>query len=123
MVKQMSELGIKAKFMGGDGMQTPNFIKLAGNAAEGAMASMPGLPKDQMPGGAKFLGTSVNMPMPFANVSSGGYTNSAGVYSYPGGTVTSTLAGQYVRITDNCGAMRGPLPTQEERRKLIEEVA
>jgi branched-chain amino acid transport system substrate-binding protein len=55
MVKQMSELGIKAKFMGGDGMQTPNFIKLAGNAAEGAMASMPGLPKDQMPGGAKFL--------------------------------------------------------------------
>ena len=29
-----SELGIKAKFMGGDGMQTPNFIKLAGGAAE-----------------------------------------------------------------------------------------
>ncbi|MBC7781786.1 MAG: branched-chain amino acid ABC transporter substrate-binding protein [Proteobacteria bacterium] len=56
MVKQMSELGIKAKFMGGDGMQTPNFIKLATDKyAEGAMASMPGLPKDQMPGGAKFL--------------------------------------------------------------------
>ena len=56
MIKQMSELGIKAKFMGGDGMQTPNFVKLAGDsAAEGAMASMPGLPKDQMPGGAKFL--------------------------------------------------------------------
>ena len=55
MMKQMTELGIKAKFMGGDGMQTPNFIKLAGNAAEGAMASMPGLPKDQMPGGVKFL--------------------------------------------------------------------
>ncbi|MEO8442293.1 MAG: branched-chain amino acid ABC transporter substrate-binding protein [Betaproteobacteria bacterium] len=56
MIKQMGELGIKAKFMGGDGIQTPNFIKLAGDAsAEGAMASMPGLPKDQMPGGAKFL--------------------------------------------------------------------
>ena len=55
MVKQMTELGIKAKFMGGDGIQTPNFIKLAGNAGEGTMASMPGLPKDQMPGGAKFL--------------------------------------------------------------------
>ncbi|MEK7834932.1 MAG: branched-chain amino acid ABC transporter substrate-binding protein, partial [Pseudomonadota bacterium] len=51
MAKQMTELGIKAKFMGGDGIQTQNFIKLAGNAAEGAMASMPGLPKDQMPGG------------------------------------------------------------------------
>ena len=56
MVKQMAELGIKAKFMGGDGMQTPNFIKLATDKyADGAMASMPGLPKDQMPGGAKFL--------------------------------------------------------------------
>ena len=55
MAKQMAELGIKAKFMGGDGIQTPNFIKLAGNAGEGTMASMPGLQKDQMPGGAKFL--------------------------------------------------------------------
>ena len=55
MVKQMMELGIKAKFIGGDGMQTPNFIKLAGNAAEGAMASIPGLPKEQMPGGKEFL--------------------------------------------------------------------
>jgi branched-chain amino acid transport system substrate-binding protein len=55
MVKQMSELGVKARFIGGDGMQTPNFIKLAGNAAEGAMASIPGLPKDKMPGGETFL--------------------------------------------------------------------
>lgn len=55
MVKQMAELGIKAKYIGGDGMQTPNFIKLAGPAAEGVMASMPGLPKEKMPGGASFL--------------------------------------------------------------------
>jgi branched-chain amino acid transport system substrate-binding protein len=55
MVKQMSELGIKAKFMGGDGMQTPNFIKLAGAPAEGVMASIPGLPKEKMPGGDAFL--------------------------------------------------------------------
>ncbi len=55
MKKQMAELGIDAKFMGGDGMQTPNFIKLAGEAAEGAMASIPGLPKDKMPGGKEFL--------------------------------------------------------------------
>jgi branched-chain amino acid transport system substrate-binding protein len=51
----MAELGIKAKYIGGDGMQTPNFIKLAGPAAEGVMASMPGLPKEKMPGGAEFL--------------------------------------------------------------------
>ena len=55
MVKQMSELGIKAKFIGGDGMQTPNFIKLAGPPAEGVMASIPGLPKEKMPGGEEFL--------------------------------------------------------------------
>jgi branched-chain amino acid transport system substrate-binding protein len=55
MKKQMAELGIKAQFIGGDGMQTPNFIKLAGEAAEGAMASIPGLPKDKMPGGTEFL--------------------------------------------------------------------
>ena len=55
MVKQMKELGIKARFIGGDGMQTPNFIKLAGDASEGAMASIPGLPKDKMPGGTAFL--------------------------------------------------------------------
>ncbi len=55
MIKQMKDLGIKASFIGGDGMQTPNFIKLAGDAAEGAMASIPGLPKDQMPGGTAFL--------------------------------------------------------------------
>jgi branched-chain amino acid transport system substrate-binding protein len=55
MVKQMSELGIKAKYIGGDGMQTPNFIKLAGPASDGVMASMPGLPKEKMPGGPAFL--------------------------------------------------------------------
>lgn len=55
MVKQMAGLGIQAKFLGGDGMQTPNFIKLAGDAGEGAMASIPGLPKDKMPGGKAFL--------------------------------------------------------------------
>ena len=55
MKKQMAELGIKAQFIGGDGMQTPNFIKLAGDSAEGAMASIPGLPKDKMPGGTEFL--------------------------------------------------------------------
>ncbi|MDP1717406.1 MAG: branched-chain amino acid ABC transporter substrate-binding protein, partial [Burkholderiales bacterium] len=55
MAKQMVTLGIKARFIGGDGIQTPNFIKLAGDAAEGMMASMPGLPKDQMPGGKTFV--------------------------------------------------------------------
>ncbi|MGE0639300.1 MAG: hypothetical protein AB7G12_05840 [Thermoanaerobaculia bacterium] len=45
------------------------------------------------------------LPMPFANLSSGGFTNSAGLYTWPGIPVTSTLNGQYVRISDNCGAI------------------
>jgi branched-chain amino acid transport system substrate-binding protein len=55
MARQMAELGIQAKFIGGDGIQTPNFIQIAGKAAEGVMASIPGLPKEQMPGGTQFM--------------------------------------------------------------------
>src|SRR5688572_8139963 len=55
MVRQMNELGIKAKYIGGDGMQSLNFIKLAAPSAEGVYASNPGLPKEKMPGGAQFL--------------------------------------------------------------------
>ena len=54
MIKQMKQLGMTAKFLGGDGVQTPNFIQLAGPDAEGALASNPGLPLDAMPGGNAF---------------------------------------------------------------------
>jgi branched-chain amino acid transport system substrate-binding protein len=54
MVRQMRTLGIKAPFLGGDGMQSAEFIKLAGAAAEGAIGSSPGLPLEHMPGGADF---------------------------------------------------------------------
>lgn len=42
------------------------------------------------------------LPLPFTNVASGVYTNSAGIFS--GTTGTTTLQGQYVKITDSCGA-------------------
>ncbi|MGA9164388.1 MAG: branched-chain amino acid ABC transporter substrate-binding protein [Thiobacillus sp.] len=54
MIKQMKQLGMTAKFLGGDGAQTPKFIELAGADAEGALASNPGLPLDAMPGGVAF---------------------------------------------------------------------
>jgi branched-chain amino acid transport system substrate-binding protein len=54
MMRQMRTLGMKTPFMGGDGMQSAEFIKLAGPAAEGAIGSSPGLPLEQMPGGADF---------------------------------------------------------------------
>jgi hypothetical protein len=49
------------------------------------------------------LAVTKNLPMPSADVSSGGYTNSAGIYTYSGGTVTSSLNGQYAKVIDACG--------------------
>ncbi len=54
LVKQMKSLGLKAKFLGGDGTQTLEFLRLAGGDAEGAIASSPGLPLANMPGGKTF---------------------------------------------------------------------
>ncbi|MHB8622331.1 MAG: branched-chain amino acid ABC transporter substrate-binding protein [Sulfuricaulis sp.] len=54
MVKQMHSLEIKALFLGGDGIRTADFIRLAGNDAQGTTASTPGLPLDSMPGGKEF---------------------------------------------------------------------
>lgn len=54
MVKQLQTLGLKAQFLGDDGIHTAEFMKLAGAAAEGVTASLPGVPLDQMPKGADF---------------------------------------------------------------------
>ena len=54
IAKQMHQLGMTAQLLGGDGMQTPKFIELAGADAEGTIASIPGLPLDKMPKGAEF---------------------------------------------------------------------
>jgi branched-chain amino acid transport system substrate-binding protein len=54
MAKQVKALELKSKFMTGDGGYTPEFIKLAGKAAESTYASLPGVPLDKMPGGKEF---------------------------------------------------------------------
>ncbi|WP_301101905.1 ABC transporter substrate-binding protein [Propionivibrio sp.] len=54
MTKQLKSLGLKAKFLTGDGGCTPEYIKLAGAASEGQYCSLPGVPLDQMPGGKAF---------------------------------------------------------------------
>ncbi|QEL66405.1 branched-chain amino acid ABC transporter substrate-binding protein [Oryzomicrobium terrae] len=55
LMKQLRELGIKSNFLTGDGGCTPEFMKLAGEAAEGQMCSLPGVPLDKMPGGPAFV--------------------------------------------------------------------
>jgi branched-chain amino acid transport system substrate-binding protein len=54
MAKQMKELGIKAKFLGGDGICTPEFMKLGGPATEGQFCSLPGMPLDKLAKGPAF---------------------------------------------------------------------
>ncbi|MFN4342075.1 MAG: branched-chain amino acid ABC transporter substrate-binding protein [Azonexus sp.] len=54
MVKQMKELGIKAKFLGGDGVCTPEFMKLGGEATEGHYCSLPGMPLEKLAKGPEF---------------------------------------------------------------------
>ncbi len=54
MARQLKALALNLKFMTGDGGYTPELIKLAGNAAEGVYASLPGVPLDKMPGGKAF---------------------------------------------------------------------
>src|SRR5512139_529232 len=54
MVKQLKGLGMKATFMMADGGYTPKMIELAGAAADGMYASLPGVPLDKMPGGRDF---------------------------------------------------------------------
>ncbi len=54
MVRQMKQLGLRARFLTGDGSRTPEFLNLAGEAADGVIASQPGLPLERMPGGPAF---------------------------------------------------------------------
>ena len=54
LARQIQQLGIHSPLIGGDGMQTEQFIRLAGQAAEGDFASNPGVPLDKMPQGAAF---------------------------------------------------------------------
>jgi branched-chain amino acid transport system substrate-binding protein len=55
MVKQMKSLGMKAPLMGGEMVKTPTFLSIAGDAANGTVASLAGLPLDEMPGGKEYV--------------------------------------------------------------------
>lgn len=54
MAKQMKSLGVTAPLMGGEMVHTPTFLKIAGDAAEGSIASLAGLPLAEMPGGKAY---------------------------------------------------------------------
>lgn len=64
---------------------------------------------------AEFCGEmKPNYPMPWANTSlqsPNDFTNGAGLFEYTGGTVTTTLGGKYVTISDSCGSISESSPT------------
>lgn len=51
MAKQLKRLGITVPLVSGEMTKTPTFLKLAGAEAEGTIASLAGLPLEQMPKG------------------------------------------------------------------------
>ncbi|HTH59409.1 MAG TPA: branched-chain amino acid ABC transporter substrate-binding protein [Paraburkholderia sp.] len=55
MVKQMKTLGLRSPLMGGEMVHTPTFLQIAGAASNGTIASLAGLPLDQMPGGKDYV--------------------------------------------------------------------
>jgi len=48
-VKQLRDAGVKATFMGPDGVEDPGFVKAAGADAEGSILLAPGTPADKIP--------------------------------------------------------------------------
>ncbi|WDD91394.1 branched-chain amino acid ABC transporter substrate-binding protein [Burkholderia sp. FERM BP-3421] len=54
MIRKMRQLGIKAAFVTGEMSRSPTFLKVGGDAAEGAIVYMGGLPKEKMPGFAGY---------------------------------------------------------------------
>ncbi|HEU0204932.1 MAG TPA: branched-chain amino acid ABC transporter substrate-binding protein [Burkholderiaceae bacterium] len=55
MAKQMKQLGIKARLLAGDGVCSPEFIKLAGDAAGNLTCSMAGEAIEKLAKGADFV--------------------------------------------------------------------
>lgn len=54
MIKQIKQLNLGTRLLGGDGIHTPQFIKAAGEIGVGIYASLPGAPLNEMPGGKIF---------------------------------------------------------------------
>lgn len=55
MAKQIRALGLNVTMMGGDGMHTAEFMKLAGPAAEGVVSSLPGRPLNKLANAGAFI--------------------------------------------------------------------
>ncbi|MBI3012289.1 MAG: branched-chain amino acid ABC transporter substrate-binding protein [Elusimicrobia bacterium] len=65
IVKQARELGLKATFVSGDALQTSEYFKVAGSAAEGSYITNVGVPPQKIPEAKSFLEKySARFPQP-----------------------------------------------------------
>ncbi len=55
VTKQAKELGMNVPLVSGDGMFSPEYIKIGGKATEGDISTMIGMPPDKLPTAKKFI--------------------------------------------------------------------
>jgi branched-chain amino acid transport system substrate-binding protein len=90
LTKQLKDAGAKIPLFGGDGMFTPTYIKTAGKAAEGDLATSIGVPVDTLPAAKDFVATYKAKKYP-------GDYGTYGSYAYAAATAIIKAVGQVVK--------------------------
>lgn len=77
ITKQLKAAGVNIPLMGGDGMYSDTYIKTAGKAAEGDLATSVGVPVDTLPAAKDFISTYKSKGYPGDYGTYGGYSYDA----------------------------------------------
>ncbi len=108
LLKQMRQAGISATFMGGDGLDGSDLVKIAGNAVIGTLFTTTSGPIDTLPKAAAF---AKNYKAKFGKDS-----EAYGTYAYDSANVILTA------IEGLLKANGGKKPTREEVAKAVRQV-
>ncbi|MFE2375755.1 branched-chain amino acid ABC transporter substrate-binding protein [Streptomyces sp. NPDC059398] len=106
ITKQLKDAGAHIPLMGGDGMFSPTYIKTAGKAAEGDLATSVGVPVESLPAAKDFI----------AKYKAAKYTGDYGTYggySYDAATAIIKAVGSVVKD--------GKVPS-DARQQIVEAV-
>lgn len=110
ITKQLKAAGVNIPLMGGDGMYSDTYIKTAGQAAEGDLATSVGVPVDTLPAAKTFIEAYKAKGYPGDYGTYGGYSYDA---------ATAVING----VKTVMDANGGKLPTMNDARaKLIDAV-
>lgn len=110
ITKQLKAAGVHIPLMGGDGMYSDTYIKTAGQAAEGDLATSVGVPVDTLPAAKDFIAAYKSHNYP------GDYSTYGG-YSYDAATAVIKA------VKTVMDANGGKLPSMNDARsKLVDAV-